>query len=132
MSPVSELASVINAAFESGYNSFHGSAYEFLRNEKLQARNLFAAKVAPLKRNQFGTTFGGPIKKDTIFFFADYEGGRTRQGTTINSTVPTAAQLAGNFAGGRPIFDPLSTRENPAVPGQFIRDPFPGNVIPAN
>src|SRR5215813_5130540 len=129
MSAEYALPSVINAALKSGSNSFHGSAYEFLRNEKVQARNFFAATVPPLKRNQFGATFGGPIKKDRIFFFGDYEGGRTRQGTTINSVVPTAPSLNGDFTGGRPIFDPLTT----AVSGSsFSREPFSGNVIPAN
>jgi hypothetical protein len=131
MSAEYALPSVINAALKSGSNGFHGSAYEYIRNQKVQARNFFSPTVPPLKRNQFGATLGGPIKKDKIFFFADYEGGRTRQGTTINSTVPTAQQLQGNFAGGRPLFNPLSTRQNPAVPGQFLRDAFPGNAIPA-
>ena len=131
MSAEYALPSVINAALKSGTNSFHGSAYEYLRNGKVQARNFFSPTVNPLKRNQFGTTFGGPIKKDTIFFFADYEGGRTRQGTTVNSAVPSARQLEGDFSGGRQIFNPLSTRENAAVAGQFLRDPFPNNVIPA-
>src|SRR4051812_12564317 len=125
------LPSVINAALKSGGNSFHGSAYEFLRNEKLQARNFFSATIPPLKRNQFGSTFGGPIKKDKIFFFGDYEGGRTRQGTTINSVVPTAANLNGDFAGGRPIFDPLSTATS-STAGQFTRTAFSGNAIPAD
>jgi hypothetical protein len=88
--------------------------------------------VPPLKRNQFGTTLGGPIRHDKIFFFADYEGARTRQGTTFNSNVPSPAQLDGNFAGARPIFDPLTTRVNPANTSQFIRDQFPGNAIPQN
>ena len=131
MSAEYALPSVINAALKSGTNSFHGSAYEYIRNQKVQARNFFSPTVPPLKRNQFGTTLGGPIRKDKIFFFADYEGGRTRQGTTINSVVPTAAQVDGNFAGGRTIYNPLTTRANPAVAGQFIRDAFPGNVIPA-
>lgn len=124
------LPSVINAALKSGTNQFRGSAYEYLRNEKLQARNFFAATIPPLKRNQFGATFGGPIVKDKVFFFTDYEGGRTRQGTTINSVVPTAANLNGDYTGGRPIFDPLSTAPNSN--GQFVRTAFPGNVIPAN
>ena len=124
--------SVINAALKSGSNSFHGSAYEYLRNEKIQARNFFAPVVPPLKRNQFGATLGGPIKHDRVFFFADYEGARTRQGTTQNSSVPSVSQLAGNFAGARPIFDPLSTAVNPANASQFVRAQFPGNMIPAN
>ena len=132
MSAEYALPSVINAALKSGGNAFHGSAYEFLRNEKIQARNFFSATVPPLKRNQFGATFGGPIRKDRIFFFTDYEGGRTRQGTTINSVVPTANNLNGDFTGGRPIYDPLTTRANPANPAQFIRDVFAGNAIPAN
>jgi hypothetical protein len=132
MSAEYALPSVINAALKSGSNNFHGSAYEYLRNEKIQARNFFAPTVPPLKRNQFGATLGGPIKHDKIFFFADYEGARTRQGTTFNSSVPSLQQLAGDFAGARPIFDPLTTRVNPANTSQFIRDQFPGNAIPAN
>ena len=124
--------SVINAALKSGSNSFHGSAYDYLRNQDIQARNFFAPTVPPLKRNQFGSTIGGPIKHDRIFFFADYEGARTRQGTTQNSNVPSVQQLAGNFNGGRPIFDPLTTAANPSSPGQFVRTQFPGNAIPTS
>ncbi len=132
MSAEYALPSVINAALKSGSNAFHGSLYEYLRNDKLEARNFFATDKTPLKRNQFGATLGGPIKRNSVFFFVDYEGGRTRQGTTFNNTVPSTDELAGNFSGGRPVYDPLTTRENPAVPGQFIRDQFPGNVIPAS
>ena len=132
MSAEYALPSVINAALKSGSNSFHGSAYEFLRNEKLQARNFFSTTVPPLKRNQFGATFGGPIRKDKIFFFGDYEGGRTRQGTTINSVVPTVGNLNGDFTGGRPIFDPLTTAVSATTAGQFTRTAFAGGVIPAN
>ena len=130
MSAEYALPSVINAALKSGSNAFHGGLYEYLRNEKLQARNFFAATIPPLKRNQFGATFGGPILKDKIFFFTDYEGGRTRQGTTFNSLVPTQAQLNGDFSRARPIYDPLSTKSNPANPSQFLRDVFPGNTLP--
>jgi len=124
--------SVINAALKSGSNSFHGTAYEYLRNEKIQARNFFSPTVPPLKRNQFGGTMGGPIRHDRVFFFADYEGARTRQGTTQNSNVPSVQQLNGDFSGGRPIFDHLTTAINPANPSQFVRTQFPGNAIPAN
>ena len=127
----SALPSVINAALKSGGNSCHGSAYEFVRNEKIQARNYFSSTIPALKRNQFGGTLGGPIAKDKVFFFVDYEGGRTRQGTTINSVVPTEPNLVGNFAGGRPLYDPFSTRVNPANAAQFIRDIFPNNIIPS-
>src|SRR5438105_14420345 len=76
------LPSVINAALKSGSNSYHGSAYEFLRNEKIQALNFFSRTAPPLKRNQFGTTFGGPIKHDKIFFF-----GRLRRGAHTGDSV---------------------------------------------
>ncbi len=111
---------------KSGSNSFHGSAYEYLRNEKIQARNFFSPTVPPLKRNQFGGTLGGPIRHDKVFFFADYEGARTRQGTTQNSNVPSVQQLNGDFSGGRPIFDPLTTAVNPANPSQFVRNSVSG------
>lgn len=132
MSSEYAMPSMINAALKSGSNQFHGSAYEYIRNQDIQARNFFSPTVPPLKRNQFGSTFGGPIKHDRIFFFGDYEGGRTRQGSTFNSNVPTVQALDGNFAGGRPIFDPLTTAVNPANSSQFIRTQFPNNAIPAN
>jgi hypothetical protein len=132
MSAEYRLPSVVNAALKSGSNSFNGSLYEYVRNDKFQARNFFAQNVPELRRNEFGGTFGGPIKRNRIFFFGDYEGSRTRQGSTQNSTVPTPAQVSGNFAGQRPIFDPLSTMVNPANPNQFLRTQFPGNIIPGS
>ena len=72
---------VINAITKSGTNGFHGDAYEFLRNNKLDARNFFdAGTPPPFRRNQFGGALGGPIQKDKIFFFADYEGFRRARG----------------------------------------------------
>ncbi len=95
----------VTAATKSGTNSFHGDAFEFLRNTDLDATNPFAAKGPSgtrlgdgLKRNQFGGTVGGPVKKNKIFFFAGYEGTTTRQLPASNiSYVPNAAMLAGNF-----------------------------------
>ena len=92
---------IINATIKSGTNQFHGSAYEFLRNEKLDAKNFFDdpnSPIAPYKQNQFGFTLGGPIVRNRTFFFADYEGLRIRQAQTLTSFVPTAAQLSGNFS----------------------------------
>ncbi len=132
MSAEYQLPSVVTAVLKSGSNSFNGSLYEYIRNDKFQARNFFAPNVPELKRNEFGATLGGPIKRNQVFFFADYEGDRTRQGSTQNSTIASPNELAGNFAGQRPIFDPATTRVNPANPAQFIRDPFPGNIIPSN
>ena len=68
---------IINATIKSGTNQFHGSVYEFLRNEKFDGKNFFddpATPIAPYKQNQFGFTFGGPIARNRTFFFVDYEG----------------------------------------------------------
>ena len=82
---------VINAVTRSGTNSFHGSAYEFLRNSALDARNFFDPQnIAPFRRNQFGGTVGGPIKKDKMFFFVNYEGLRQLLGETEVAFVPDA------------------------------------------
>src|SRR6266852_4048686 len=92
---------IINATIKSGTNQFHGSAYEFLRNEKFDAKNFFDdpnSPIAPYKQNQFGFTIGGPIVRNRTFFFADYEGLRIRQAQTLTSTVPTPAQRSGDFS----------------------------------
>jgi hypothetical protein len=92
---------IINATIKSGTNGFHGSVYEFLRNEKLDAKNFFDPAdqpISPYKQNQFGATFGGPIVKNRSFFFVDYEGLRIRQAQTLTSTVPTAAMRTGDFS----------------------------------
>ncbi|MGH9400996.1 MAG: carboxypeptidase regulatory-like domain-containing protein, partial [Terriglobia bacterium] len=89
----------VNVVTKSGTNQWHGDAFEFLRNGAVNARNFFAATQDSLKRNQFGGTVGGPIKKDKLFFFFGYQGTRNRQNPpqTI-SHVPTAATLAGDFS----------------------------------
>jgi Carboxypeptidase regulatory-like domain len=111
---------MINASIKSGTNSFHGSLFEFLRNDKLDARNFFLPGTIPLKRNQFGFAAGGPIVRDKVFFFADFQGTRMRQGTPFNYVVPSAIERGGDFSDIRtPILDPLT------------RQPFPGNIIPA-
>ncbi|MGH9427500.1 MAG: carboxypeptidase regulatory-like domain-containing protein, partial [Terriglobia bacterium] len=131
---------VINLSTKSGSNAFHGSAFEFLRNELLNARNLFAPQTAtnskkPLfRRNQFGFVLGGPILKDKTFFFADYQGTRQLLGQVRISTVPTPLQRKGVFTetvsgNVSKIYDPATTAPTPA--SGFTRDPFPGNTIPA-
>jgi hypothetical protein len=88
----------VNGVTKSGTNDFHGNLFEFVRNGKLNARNFFASKRDSLKRNQFGGTIGGPIKKDKLFFFAGYQGTTLRQDPSDTITVvPTAAMLAGDF-----------------------------------
>jgi hypothetical protein len=91
---------VVNAITRSGTNQIHGSAYEFIRNSKLDTRNYFdpvGAPIPPFKRNQFGGTIGGPIMKDHTFFFADYEGIRQSLGITTVTTVPSEVSRAGTF-----------------------------------
>ena len=113
----------VNVVLNSGSNDVHGSAFEFHRNAALDARNFFAPSKEPKPkyiRNQFGGAIGGPIKRDRTFFFADYEGTRSREGITRVTNVPTAQERAGNFTQslfGVPI-DP------------FTQQPFPNGRIP--
>lgn len=134
---------VISMITKSGSNAFHGSLFEFLRNNDLNANDFFANKagraIAPNKVNQFGGAFSGPLKRDKLFFFYNYEGYRERSASIETINAPTAAQRNGDFSGlttstGAPIliYDPNTTRPDPVNPGKFIRDQFPGNIIPAN
>jgi hypothetical protein len=128
---------VVNLTTKSGTNGFHGSAFEFVRNEALNARNLFAPTSSrnPLfRRNQFGGVVGGPIARSRTFFFADYQGTRQEIGRVRISTVPTLLQRQGIFteAVGKTvpkIYDPATTQ--PAPGGGFTRQQFPGNTIPS-
>jgi hypothetical protein len=110
---------VINLASKSGSNEFHGGAYEFLRNAKLNATDFFANRTGAGKgaftQNQFGAFVGGPIVRDKTFFYAGFEGYRQRFGRLFNLTVPTEQQLGGDFSQLRnssgaliPIYDPLT------------------------
>src|SRR5205807_5345409 len=99
-------AGVINIMTKSGTNSLHGSAFEFLRNEKLDANGNFnftgGTQLAKQKfrQNQFGGSLGGPLRKDKTFFFGDYEGLKIRQGIPITAQIPTAKQRIGDFSEG--------------------------------
>jgi len=98
---------VINAITRSGANRLHGSAYEFLRDSALDARNFFDGPAKPpLKRNQFGASIGGPVQKERSFFFLDYEGLRQDLGTTTVNTVPSRAARSGQLSGGTVTVDP--------------------------
>lgn len=110
----------------SGGNDFHGSAYEWLRNDKLNARTFFAPDKAPLRYNIFGASLGGPLRKNKTFFFTNYEGGRRRTGVTVNRNVPHPAEKNGDFSARTDIriLDP-ATRV-----GTTAAQPFAGNVIP--
>src|SRR5260370_23714616 len=125
----------INVITKSGSNRFHGSVYEFLRNTQLDAKNFSAKPGGPkaqYQQNQFGASLSGPIRRDKLFFFADYEGFRKRQGTFASvNTVPTLAVRTGDFSGVRPIFDPFSVTPTPGTASGYTRTPFPGSIIPA-
>ena len=110
----------------SGGNEFHGSIYEFLRNDHLDSRNFLASTVEPLKQNQFGATIGGPLRKNKDFFFAYYEGFRNREGVTQSATVPSDAQRNGDFSGLR---DPQTGQLIPLI-NYFSGQPFPNNQVP--
>jgi hypothetical protein len=97
---------VVNAITRSGTNSFHGDAYEFLRNDALDARNFFDGAKPPFRRNQFGVAAGGPIHHDKTFFFFNYEGLRQALTGTSIATVPSAAARAGNLSTGKVTVSP--------------------------
>ena len=132
----------INIAIKSGTNELHGTVYEFLRNDKLDARDYFAQDKPEFRRNNFGFTVGGPVLipklyngKNRTFWFFNYEGLRQRQGNTNFHTVPTPAMVAGDLskdltgATAPQIFNPYSAHE---VNGVLVRDPFVGNIIPTD
>ena len=118
-----------NVTTKSGGNAFHGSVFEFMRNDAFDSKNFFAVNKEKLERNQFGGTIGGPIVRNKTFFFASYEGHRRQQGVVDVSNVPSAAQRQGDFSGLAPIFDPLTTVGSGTT---ATRTQFAGNVIPQN
>jgi hypothetical protein len=121
----------VNVVTKSGTDHYHGSAWEFFRNSALDARNFFdPAKTSPFRQNQFGSTMGGPVKKNKLFFFAAVEVLRKSKSVGQLFSVPTPAQRSGNFAGIANIYDPLSSVPNPANPAIDTRTQFSGNVIP--
>ncbi|HZT36605.1 MAG TPA: TonB-dependent receptor [Bryobacteraceae bacterium] len=120
---------VVIVSVKSGTNQLHGSAFEFLRNDALDANDFFAnragLKKPPLRRNQFGGTLGGPVIRNRSFFFVSYQGERQTSSQSGVTTVPTPAMARGDFSGLAPIYNPFSV-----VNG--VRQQFPGNVIPSN
>jgi hypothetical protein len=107
---------LINVVTKSGANAFHGSAFEFLRNTALDAKSYFSSKRSIFQQNQYGGTFGGPIKRNRLFFFGDYQGQHTKQGQDTGQVgVPSLANRAGNF------FDPNNPNPLPGtVNGDFL------------
>jgi len=125
---------VVNLTTKSGANDFHGSAFEFFRNEHLNARNLFAPATAAnpnkpvFRRNQFGFVVGGPIIKDKTFFFGDYQGTRQLLARVRISTVPTLAQRSGNFSSSLGAL--LYSQANGSISTTVTANPV--NVIDTN
>src|SRR3984885_2176514 len=124
--------STTNIITRSGSNTFHGAAWDFLRNDAMDAKSFFAQETEPLKRNQFGGVFGGPVKKDKTFFFVYYEGLRNRQGEPSSATVPTAGERTGDFSGICPEGFTAGICNNPQnqLINEFSGQPFPNNQIP--
>ncbi len=144
----------INLATRTGTNRFHGDAWEFLRNDALDAQTYPAMQRLPYRQNQYGVYFGGPVlvphtpvgKQNTFFSFY-WEGYRSAQTQSVLTSTITTDMVNGNFAAiegttpigtddlGRPefaneIYDPTNSRPDPINPSATIRDPFPGNMIP--
>lgn len=134
---------VVDVISKSGTNQLHGSLFEFLRNSDVDARTYFNAagtSFPSFRLNQFGGSLGGPVVipkvyhgKDKTFFFVDYEGFRNSVQIFERGNIPTMRMRTGDFGELLPttlIYDPLTTVPNPAKPGNFLRTPFPNNVIP--
>lgn len=126
----------IDIVTKSGSTEWHGDAWEYLRNNVLDARSFFVPSIGPFRWNQFGGTLGGPLsiphllsKEKGWYVFGYYEGVRIRQAGNVTAFVPTPANLAGDFSDlPVSIYDPFSTTAGPN--GAFVRTPFPGNRIP--
>ncbi len=124
---------MVNATLKSGANQLHGDLFEFIRNDAFDARNFFyippvgsSHSKSPLRRNQYGGTIGGPIRKDHTFFFVDLERTNVREGQDFNNVVPTNAQRTGDFS-------LLLTQTKPLqLVDPLTGAPFPGNIIPAS
>ncbi len=129
---------IVNVVSKSGTNQFHGSAYEFVRNNDFDARDSFvdatSKSPAPFRQNQFGATLSGPVIKNKTFFSGGYEGWRYRKPTQALARVPTDAEISGDFSTSiinHVIYNPFTTRQD-ASGNSLIRDPFPGNKIPSS
>jgi len=140
----SVAGALLQATTKSGTNGFHGSLFEYLRNDTFNAKDRFSGINLPLRWNQFGGTLGGPIIKNKLFFFGDYQGTRRRRAASIITTVPTAAERSGDLRGLLGDFictdgststsgcaSPLmvTTTEGASVPAQagMVFDPTTGN-----
>jgi hypothetical protein len=128
---------VVNAVTKSGTNQLHGSVFEYARNGTFDGQQAFTTSRPDFRQNEFGGVVGGPVLipklyngKNKTFFFAAYQGFRYSLTQAKLIKVPTASELAGDESSWpTQIYNPFSTRPDPANPGQYIRDPYPGNQI---
>ena len=135
------MGASVNLVTKSGTNSLRGQVYEWFRGARLDANNYFDQKNGRPKRdykdNRFGAAVGGPIARNRTFYFANVEANPFQVPSPATLTVPTEKMRNGDFSdllalGSQyQIYDPATTRPHPTIAGRFIRDPFPGNVIPA-
>jgi hypothetical protein len=134
------MGGIVNVVTKSGTNDLHGSAWEYIRNDAFDARNFFLTSVTPFRQNHFGATAGGPIVIPKVydghnrtFFFLGYQGFRWRQPANTFYRVPTASNLQGDLSDWpKVIYNPYTTRSDPSNAGQYLRDPFSNNQIPAS
>ena len=131
---------VLNATLKSGTNEFHGALWEFVRNDMFDAANYFETAKGKFRQNQFGGTLGGPIRREKMFFFMDYEGTRIRQAYHYISTVPTALERSSGYTnvsdlltqgggdairgGGQHLFGAGGGPIHPHLSGPELRHPF--------
>src|SRR5579884_3887042 len=118
---------IINVATRSGTNQWHGTVFEYLRNDRFDAKNFFSSTTEPFKRNQYGFSLGAPILKDKLFAFGNFEGVRQRLGVVQRGNYPRQDELNGNFTLDAKIYDPLTFDASTGT-----RQPFAGNIIPAS
>src|SRR5712692_349098 len=120
-----------NYIVKSGTNTLRGGGFEYLRNKALDAKAFFASTKPDDNQHEYGGTLGGPIRRNQMFFFMAYDGYRDRRQTaSVLTSIPTLTERNGDFSAlPVTIYDPRTTRPNPSGTG-FVRDPFPGNIIP--
>ena len=140
----SVAGALIQATTKSGTNQLHGTGFEYVQNDIFNSANPFTQLKPPIRWNQFGGSFGGPIKKDKLFIFGDYQGSRQRNGASLLTTVPTAAERSGNLqallgsyicsngsvsvsACGSPLMVPTTEGGMIAAQGGMVFDPSTGN-----
>jgi Carboxypeptidase regulatory-like domain len=130
---------IVSVVTKSGTNQYHGSLWEFLRNDAMDARGYFESTLPPLRQNQYGASAGGPVwipklynGRNRTFFYAAWEGYRYRSANTTGVLGPTDPERNGDFSAlSVPIYDPATTKLDPAT-GTYSRSVFPGNIIPSN